>query len=77
MLSEKLRAVAPTMGAYNLAPTPENVQQWAGEVAQLEQRIEAWREAYLALRAYYSNNNGENSRRKRAATDKLKDMKLK
>ena len=47
------------------------------KVAQLEQRIEAWREAYLALRAYYSNNNGENSRRKRAATDKLKDMKLK
>ncbi len=37
---------------------------------------EAWKEAYLALRAYYSNNNGANTRRKRAATEKLKDLKL-
>ncbi|MDK1046405.1 MAG: hypothetical protein QGM45_12080 [Anaerolineales bacterium] len=36
----------------------------------------AWKEAYLALRAYYSNNNGANARRKRDATEKLIELKL-
>ncbi|KKK84182.1 hypothetical protein LCGC14_2785920 [marine sediment metagenome] len=37
---------------------------------------EAWKEAYLALRAYYSNNNGANAKRKREAIERLKDLKL-
>lgn len=44
---------------------------------ELREDCEAWREAYLALRAYYSNNNGENARRKRAAIERLKELKLK
>ena len=36
----------------------------------------AWKEAYLALRAYYSNNNGANVTRRRNATDRLKEMGL-
>lgn len=47
------------------------------EVASLEQQVAAWREAYLAHKAYKANNNGENARRNRAATDKLKELKLK
>ena len=37
---------------------------------------EAWKEAYLALRAYYSNNNGANAKRKRDAVERLKELKL-
>ena len=36
----------------------------------------AWKEAYLALRAYHSNNNGANARRKRDAMEKLIELKL-
>ena len=37
---------------------------------------DAWKEAFTATRAYYSNNNGENARRYREAVARLKEMKL-
>ncbi len=37
---------------------------------------DAWKEAFTATRAYYSNNNGKNSKRYRAAIKRLKEMKL-
>ncbi len=46
------------------------------EVAILETERSAWKEAFTATRAYYSNNNGENSRRYREAVARLKEMKL-
>jgi len=36
----------------------------------------AWKEAYLALRAYTVSNNGANARRKRLSTDRLKELGL-
>ena len=43
---------------------------------RIAQERDAWQEAFLALRAYSSNNNGENSVRKRAAIDRLKELGL-
>ena len=37
---------------------------------------DAWREAFLATRAYYSNNNGPNAKRKREAVARLKELRL-
>ena len=45
-------------------------------IDNLPQDQAAWKEAYLALRAYYSNNNGANARRKRESTERLKELKL-
>jgi len=45
-------------------------------ITELPQDQAAWKEAYLALRAYYSNNNGANSRRKRESVERLKKLKL-
>ena len=45
-------------------------------IAELPQDQAAWKEAYLALRAYYWNNNGENARRKRESVERLKELKL-
>lgn len=42
----------------------------------LETERDAWKEAFLATRAYYSNNNGPNATRYRAAVKQLKEMKL-
>ena len=46
------------------------------EHAALETERDAWKEAFAATRAYYSNNNGENSTRYRAAVKQLKERKL-
>ncbi len=37
---------------------------------------DAWKEAFTATRAYYSNNNGENARHYREAIKQVKEMKL-
>ena len=44
------------------------------EIAELQR--DAWKEAFIATRAYYSNNNGENSKRHHEAMARLKEMKL-
>ena len=46
------------------------------EIIRIRNERDAWQEAFLALRAYSSNNNGENSRRHHAAINKLKELKL-
>ena len=43
---------------------------------RLRSERDAWKEAFTATRAYYSNNNGENARRYREAIARLKEMKL-
>lgn len=56
---------------------PKTYEQLEKDCRRLWTERSAWREAYLALKAYHSNNNGPNAKRKRAATERLKDMKLK
>ncbi len=53
-----------------------SVNQFADEAEIIETARDAWKEAFLATRAYYSNNNGENSKRYRKAVARLKEMKL-
>ena len=48
----------------------------ADEAMNTQVQRDTWREAYLALRAYTSNNNGANARRYRAAKDQLKKLRL-
>ena len=55
----------------------EIIDEKDARIAQLQQRVEVWREAYLAYKAYKNNNNGENAIRNRAASDKLKELKMK
>ena len=43
---------------------------------RLRSERDAWKEAFIATRAYNSNNNGENSKRYREAVARLKEMKL-
>ena len=60
-----------------LGELSDDLDRWAKDFDVLADEAAAWREAYLALKAYHSNNSGENSRRKRAATDRLKELRLK
>jgi len=55
---------------------PGIVEEWANEASNIQTEREAWKEAFTATRAYYSNNNGENSTRYREAIKQLKEMKL-
>ena len=48
----------------------------AGFVMTADASRAAWKVAYLALRAYCSNNNGTNASRKRLATERLKELGL-
>lgn len=52
------------------------IGRWHDEAEALETERDAWKEAFLATRAYYHNNNGPNSTRYRAAIKQLKEMKL-
>lgn len=49
---------------------------WANEAKNMNTDRAAWKEAFLATRAYYSNNNGENSKRHHEAVKRLKEMRL-
>ena len=49
---------------------------WADQIDELDTGYAAWREGFEATRAYYSNNNGPNATRYRAAIRRLKEMKL-
>ncbi len=44
------------------------------KIAELQR--DAWKEAFLATRNYYSNNDGPNSIRYREARERLKELKL-
>ncbi len=46
------------------------------QLIRIREERDAWKEAFLATRAYYSNNNGPNVTRRRAAIKQLKEMKL-
>lgn len=55
----------------------ENAQKIVvGESVRIREERDAWKEAFLASRAYFTNNNGENSKRRREAIACLKEMKL-
>ena len=69
-LSEEIRK--EFRGIYGEPPFLD----WADRTEELESGYAAWREAFMATRAYYSNNNGPNSTRYRAAVKRLKEMKL-
>ena len=47
-----------------------------GLLVVTEIQRDAWKEAFVAIRAYYSNNNGPNSIRYREAVARLKELKL-
>ena len=60
-LSEKLSAVWPTMSAYNLVPTVDNVRHWADEIAHLEEKIEELHSEHLQnerMREWFAERTG-------------------
>ena len=71
-LSEEVRRFA--YGSTGLYGT--EAQKIAEKISVLEIERAAWKEAFIATRAYYSNNNGENSKRYREAMARLKEMRL-
>ena len=71
-LSDEIRGW-DTMEFYNVRKVANG---WADKAEDLETERAAWKEAFAATRAYYSNNNGPNSTRYRAAIKQLKEMKL-
>ena len=51
-------------------------REWQRRYMELQDERALWKEAFTATRAYYSNNNGENSKRYREAVARLKEMRL-
>ncbi len=71
-LSEEVRRFAyGSTGLYG-----REAEKMADKISVIETEHAAWKEAFTATRAYYSNNNGENSKRYREAVAELKEMKL-
>lgn len=47
-----------------------------GEMVRIREERDAWKEAFLATRAYHRNNTGPNAKRYREARERLKELKL-
>ena len=75
-LSEEMREYEQPGGDWEADDVFKHIDIWANDAAVLESERNAWKEAFAATRAYYSNNNGENARRYREAVKRLKEMKL-
>ena len=75
-LSEQMRDYIQPGDDWEAVDVFRQVDTWTDEAEIIETERDAWKEAFIATRAYYSNNNGENSKRYREAVKRLKEMKL-